>query len=106
LLRRTPFLYVEIAPLNTWPSEWRVATTAADGMTNRDIAQALFVSPRTVEVHLSSTYRKLGVRSRSQLPDALAGPVEPRSEREALTAHLARARAAAAARRLRQRRTG
>jgi len=55
---------------------------AADGMTNRDIAQALFVTPRTVEVHLSSTYRKLGISSRSQLPDALAAPVEARRETE------------------------
>jgi DNA-binding CsgD family transcriptional regulator len=58
------------------PSERRVATMAADGMTNRDIAQALFVTPRTVEVHLSSVYRKLGINSRSQLPRALAAPVE------------------------------
>jgi DNA-binding NarL/FixJ family response regulator len=65
------------------PSERRVAAMAAGGMPNRDIAQALFVTPRTVEVHLSSTYRKLGISSRSQLPHALAEPVEARSEREA-----------------------
>jgi len=55
---------------------------AAQGMTNRDIAQALFVTPRTVEVHLSSTYRKLGIGSRSQLSDALAVPIKARSEAE------------------------
>jgi DNA-binding CsgD family transcriptional regulator len=58
------------------PSERRVAAMAADGMTNRDIAQALFVTPRTVEVHLSSVYRKLGISARSQLPQALDAPVE------------------------------
>jgi DNA-binding CsgD family transcriptional regulator/tetratricopeptide (TPR) repeat protein len=54
------------------PSERRVAQMAAEGPTNREIAQALFVTPKTVEVHLSSVYRKLGIRSRSQLPTALA----------------------------------
>jgi len=53
-------------------SERRVATLAADGQTNRDIAQELFVTPKTVEVHLSNTYRKLGLRSRRELPAALA----------------------------------
>jgi DNA-binding NarL/FixJ family response regulator len=45
---------------------------AAEGMTNRDIAQSLFVTPKTIEVHLSSVYRKLGISSRSQLDRALA----------------------------------
>lgn len=53
------------------PSELRVARMAADGMGNRAIAQALFVTVKTVEVHLSSTYRKLGVPSRSALARAL-----------------------------------
>ena len=52
-------------------SERRVAALAADGGTNRDIAQALFVTPKTVEVHLSNAYRKLGVRSRRELGAAL-----------------------------------
>jgi DNA-binding CsgD family transcriptional regulator len=56
------------------PSERRVAQMAAKGHTNREVAQALFVSPKTVEVHLSSVYRKLEIRSRSQLPAALAEP--------------------------------
>jgi DNA-binding CsgD family transcriptional regulator len=55
------------------PSERRVAEMAAGGMTNREIAQALFVTPRTVEVHLSAAYRKLGIQSRSELPAELAG---------------------------------
>jgi DNA-binding NarL/FixJ family response regulator len=40
-------------------------------MTNKDIAQALFVTTKTVEVHLSNVYRKLGIGSRAQLGDAL-----------------------------------
>jgi DNA-binding NarL/FixJ family response regulator len=55
---------------------------AAEGMTNRDIAQALFVTSRTVEVHLSSAYRKLGIGSRLQLPRALAASPETRGEVE------------------------
>ena len=53
-------------------SERRVAGLAADGQTNRDIAQALYVTPKTVEVHLSNAYRKLGIRSRRELGGALA----------------------------------
>jgi DNA-binding NarL/FixJ family response regulator len=49
-----------------------VASLAADGMTNRDIAQSLFVTPKTVEVHLSSAYRKLGIGSRTHLATALS----------------------------------
>jgi DNA-binding NarL/FixJ family response regulator len=44
---------------------------ASEGPTNREIAQALFVTQRTVEVHLTSIYRKLGITSRSQLAAAL-----------------------------------
>src|SRR5262249_31239483 len=53
-------------------TELRVARMAAEGLTNREVAQALFVTPKTVEVHLSHTYSKLGLKSRSQLPAALA----------------------------------
>ncbi|MEW2424688.1 AAA family ATPase [Streptomyces nigra] len=53
------------------PSERRVADLAATGRTNRQIAQALFVTPKTVEVHLSNCYRKLCVTSRAELPAAL-----------------------------------
>jgi DNA-binding CsgD family transcriptional regulator len=54
------------------PSELRVARLAADGLTNRDIAQALFVTLRTVEVHLTHCYQKLGISARDQLPTALS----------------------------------
>ena len=56
------------------PSERRVAEMAAGGPTNREIAQALFVTQRTVEVHLTSIYRKLDISSRSQLTTALSEP--------------------------------
>lgn len=54
-------------------SERRVAQLAADDMSNKEIAQALFVTVKTVEVHLSSVYRKLEISSRRQLASALAG---------------------------------
>src|SRR5690606_14447641 len=53
------------------PSETRIALMAAAGETNAAIAQALFVTPKTVESHLTSAYRKLGIDGRQGLPDAL-----------------------------------
>jgi DNA-binding CsgD family transcriptional regulator len=52
-------------------SERRVADLAIEGHTNKDIAQLLYVTPKTIEVHLSSVYRKLGIRSRRDLAGAL-----------------------------------
>ena len=49
------------------PSELRVAELAASGMTNRDVAAALFISPKTVEANLARIYRKLGINSRAEL---------------------------------------
>ncbi len=49
------------------PSEQRVAELAASGMTNRDVAAAMFISPKTVEANLSRIYRKMGIRSRAEL---------------------------------------
>lgn len=49
------------------PSERRVAELAAAGYTNRDIAQMLFITTNTVEVHLTRTYRKLGISGRASL---------------------------------------
>ena len=54
------------------PSERRVADLAAEGLTTRQIAEALFVTPKTVEFHLRHTYQKLEISSRTQLADALA----------------------------------
>jgi DNA-binding NarL/FixJ family response regulator len=48
-----------------------VAQLAASGRTNREVAQALFVTEKTVEAHLSQTYRKLAISSRAELPQAL-----------------------------------
>jgi DNA-binding CsgD family transcriptional regulator len=53
-------------------TERRVAGMAAERMTNRDIAQTLFVTIRTVEVHLSNAYRKLDISSRNELAKTLA----------------------------------
>lgn len=50
------------------PSEKRVAGHAVEGMTNREIAQTLFVTPKTIEVHLSNVYKKLDIKSRRELP--------------------------------------
>lgn len=52
-------------------SETRVARLAAEGASNREIAQSLFVTQKTVEMHLSSAYRKLDIRSRAQLATRL-----------------------------------
>jgi DNA-binding CsgD family transcriptional regulator len=61
-------------PESLTPSERRVADLAADGQSHRDIAQALYVTPRTVEFHLTGVYRKLGISTRAELAAALAGP--------------------------------
>ena len=49
------------------PTENKIAALVADGMRNREIADSLFVSVATVEAHLTRTYRKLGIRSRTEL---------------------------------------
>ena len=49
------------------PVEQRIAALVADGQTNREVAAGLFLSVRTVESHLGRIYRKLGVRSRTEL---------------------------------------
>jgi DNA-binding CsgD family transcriptional regulator len=54
------------------PSERRVVDLAAGGGTNREIAQTLFVTEKTVETHLGRAFRKLDVSSRRQLPEVLA----------------------------------
>jgi DNA-binding CsgD family transcriptional regulator len=65
------------SPLELTPTERRVASLLADGLSNREIADRLFVSVRTVEGHLSSAYRKLGVRSRTELASKLGAQTTP-----------------------------
>jgi DNA-binding CsgD family transcriptional regulator len=55
-------------------SELGVARMAAEGMTNREIAQALFITIRTVTTHLGHAYEKLGIAGRERLAEELAGP--------------------------------
>jgi DNA-binding CsgD family transcriptional regulator len=54
------------------PQELKIALLVAQGMTNREVAASLFLSPKTIEHHLSAIYRKLDVRSRTQLARLLA----------------------------------
>lgn len=53
--------------------ELRVARLAAEGRTNREIAQALFITTKTVKDHLGSVYGKLQINARAELAAALAG---------------------------------
>ncbi|GGN88401.1 transcriptional regulator [Streptomyces albiflavescens] len=59
------------------PQERQIAELAAQGLTNRDIAARLYLSPRTVGYHLHKIFPKLGIRSRGQLRDALSPDAAP-----------------------------
>ena len=65
------------APLRLTPQELQVALVVAAGATNAEAAVQLFLSPKTIEYHLSNAYRKLGIRSRAELVRAVlsAAPV-------------------------------
>jgi DNA-binding NarL/FixJ family response regulator len=67
------------APGELTPSELRVAELAAAGLTNRDVAKAAFMSPKTVEANLARIYRKLGIKSRAELGAWMAAR-EPREQ--------------------------
>ena len=56
------------------PRELQVAVAVATGLTNREVGARLFLSEKTIERHLSAVYRKLGLRSRTQLAAELARP--------------------------------
>jgi len=60
-----------VDPIGITAAEARVAELVAAGRTNREVAHELFMSPKTVEAHLSRVYRKLGVRSRAELAHKL-----------------------------------
>ncbi|HMJ01777.1 MAG TPA: AAA family ATPase [Conexibacter sp.] len=66
--------YTPIGVESLTPSQRRVAELAASGMTNRQVAQALFLTVKTIETHLAAAYDKLGIRSRQQLPAVLSEP--------------------------------
>jgi len=57
------------------PAEYRTAVLAAEGLTNKEIADRLYVTRRTVELHLTRVYRKLSLSGRAALPAAVAGRV-------------------------------
>ena len=54
------------------PQEWQIARLARQGLSNPEIGERLFLSPRTVEWHLKKVFTKLGIRSRRQLRAVLA----------------------------------
>ncbi len=62
--------------------ETRVALLVARGLSNREVAAALFLSPKTIEHHLASVFRKRGFRSRTELASAFATAAEQAEERE------------------------
>jgi DNA-binding CsgD family transcriptional regulator len=66
--RRDPFAEEQLTP-----QELQLALIVAEGATNKEAAARLFISPKTVEAHLGSIYRKLGLRSRTELASRLVG---------------------------------
>ncbi|HEX4685345.1 MAG TPA: AAA family ATPase [Nocardioides sp.] len=69
-------------PTSLTESQRHVAVLAAQGLTNRQIAERLFVTIKTVETHLMAVYRKLGIGSREELAPALRGPGAAEVEEE------------------------
>jgi DNA-binding CsgD family transcriptional regulator len=55
------------------PQEWQIAALVAQGLTNKEVGARAFISPKTVEAHLTHIYSKLGVRSRAALAHTLPG---------------------------------
>ncbi|GGR66816.1 LuxR family transcriptional regulator [Nocardioides luteus] len=66
----------ERGPVDLTPQEETVAEMVASGLSNREVAAQLFVSPKTVQYHLTRIYAKLGVRSRTELAALAAEPTE------------------------------
>jgi len=69
-------------PLGANPQQRQIVRLASDGLTNRQIGDRLFLSPRTVSTHLYRSYPKLGVVGRNQLRDVIARATAPAPARE------------------------
>ena len=69
--RRTPEAWTELSP-----QELQIAQLAAEGLSNREIGQRLYLSHRTIGTHLYNVFPKLGITSRAQLRDALPPPLD------------------------------
>jgi len=65
------------------PQEFQIAVAIAEGLSNRGAAARFFLSPKTIEKHLSSVYRKLGIRSRVELVRRLGSRTENGTEGKA-----------------------
>jgi DNA-binding CsgD family transcriptional regulator len=72
LRRKVPTAHEQLTP-----QELQVSLAAAEGLTNKEIAARLFLSPKTVEFHLSRAYRKLDVRARGELIKLFAEQAAP-----------------------------
>ena len=59
------------------PQELQVARFVAEGLSNKEVAAQLFLSPRTIDSHLRNVYSKLGISSRMQLARFVLGDAEP-----------------------------
>jgi DNA-binding CsgD family transcriptional regulator len=70
------------------PQELQIAMMAAQGLTNREIASQLFLSPRTVSTHLYNIFPKVGVSSRAELHLVLVNPHSPKTEPSRSIRHL------------------
>ena len=70
--RRVPEAWTELSP-----QELQIAQLAAEGLSNREIGQRLYLSHRTIGTHLYNLFPKLGITSRAQLRDALEAPLAP-----------------------------
>jgi DNA-binding CsgD family transcriptional regulator len=65
------------APEKLTPQELQISLLVAEGKTNRDVGAALFLSPKTVEYHLTHVYRKLDLHSRAELIRLFSGESAP-----------------------------